>query len=97
MKLREALDRVEKMSQGDVIFARKPWTLESDAEIGTLDPDLRVPASVTARGFDYFLESSIANEALEVFGAYEATIGERRAMLLFYAENDAYPEWVYER
>lgn len=44
MKLQEALDRVEQMGNDDVIFARKPWTLESDAEIGALDADLRVPS-----------------------------------------------------
>jgi hypothetical protein len=96
MRLQEALDRIDQLSDDDVIFARTPWTLDSDAEIGPLDADLRVPVAITQRGLAYFLEASTANEVLEVFGDREPTAEQRRRLLMFYAEHDAFPDWVYE-
>lgn len=96
MKLQEALDRVMQLSDDDVIFARRPWTLDADAEIGPLDADYRVPASITARGLAYFLEASTAREVLEVFGDREPTADECRRLIMFYAEHDAYPDWVFD-
>lgn len=96
MKLREALDQIENLGDDDVIFAQKPWSLESDAEVGVLDANLRVPADVAARGFAYFLEASLADELLGVFGRHNAIVDERRALLLHYAEHDAYPQWAYD-
>lgn len=96
MKLQEALDQVDQLNDDQVIFARKPWGPHSDAEIASLDTDLRVPTNVVARGLHYFLEASVAKEVLEVFGDRETTEEQRRALLLYYAEHDAYPKWVYE-
>ena len=96
MKLQEALDRVMQLSDDDVIFARPPWTLDADAEIGPLDADYRVPASIKARGLAYFLEASVAREVLVVFGEREPTADECRRLIMFYAEHDAYPDWVFE-
>ena len=96
MKLQDALDRIDQLTDDDVIFARKPWALDADAEIGQLDTSLRVPVAMTNMGFDYFIEASVASEVLEVFGTHKPTIEERRALLIYYAEHDAYPQWVYE-
>ena len=96
MKLREALDRVDQLTDDDVIFARKPWTLDSEAEIGRLDSNYRVPAVSTQRGLKYFLEASVINEVLEVFGDREPSAEQCRLLLMYYAENDAFPSWVYE-
>jgi hypothetical protein len=96
VKLQEALDRVRQLSDDDVIFARPPWKLDADADIGPLDTDYRVPAAITQRGLAYFLEASVANEVLQVFGDREPTADECRRLLMFYAEHDAYPDWVFE-
>lgn len=96
VKLQDILDQVTELGEDQVIFARRPWTLDSEAEIGELDDDSRVPQSVARRGLDYFLEAPVAWEVLEVFEQREATPTERRALLLFYAENDAYPDWAFE-
>ena len=96
MKLADALDRLDQLDDDAVFFAKKPWTLEADAEIGPLSSDLSVPKSITDRGLEYFLESHVAREVLEVFGDREPTAVERRSLLLYYAENDAYPEWVFK-
>lgn len=96
MKLSDAIDQL--LSEGDsaVIFAKKPWELNSEAEIGELDENCRVPAEIKDRGFAYFLEAPTAREVLEVFGNYKASGSQIRALLIYYAENDAYPQWVYD-
>lgn len=91
----DALDQVQQLGEGKVIFARKPWALDAEADIGVLDENLSVPGSMKSRGLEYFLEADVAKEVLEVFGDRDPTVQEIRALLLFYAENDAYPEWVY--
>lgn len=95
MKLKEVLDLVNELSEDQVFFARRPWSQESEAEIGLLDADFRVPVNVTGRGFEYFLDVSVALEVLEVLKGRECTAEQRRELLIFYAENDAYPDWVY--
>jgi hypothetical protein len=45
---------------------------------------------------DYFLEASTAREALAVFDGRATTLEERIRLLLYFAENDAFPGWVYE-
>lgn len=95
MKLQDALDQIKLVSDDKVIFARKPWTLASDAEVGLLDADLRVPSELANKGLCYFLEVSVANEVLEVFDNHHPSVDEQRALLMYYAEHDAYPQWVH--
>jgi hypothetical protein len=96
MKLQEALDQFAQLTDDDVIFARKPWTLDSEAEIGPFDEGCRVPETMKRRGLAYFLESHVIHEVLQAFGEHEPTPAERRALLLYYAQHDAYPDWLYE-
>jgi hypothetical protein len=97
MTLREAVDQVGQLDDDKVIFARRPWTLDTEAEIGTLDDEnLGVPEAIRSRGLEYFLDVPVAKEVLEVFGDREPTVEQTRTLLLFYAEHDAYPDWVYE-
>jgi hypothetical protein len=52
MKLQEALDQVGQLPDDKIIFARRPWTLDTEAEIGTLEEEnLSVPQEVRNRGF----------------------------------------------
>ena len=95
MKLNDALDKVAFMQDDDVIFAKRPWNIDSEATIGHLDENLGVPKVFAERGLEYFLEAPVAKEVLGVLAKREATIEERRSLLLYYAENDAYPDWVY--
>jgi hypothetical protein len=96
MKLQEALDRVEQLDDMQVVFAKRPWSLEAETLIGRLDSESRVPKALADQGFDYFLDVAMARQVLEVFERRKPTEEERRALLLYYAENDAYPSWVYE-
>jgi hypothetical protein len=93
--LEQALDEIDRLQDDDVVFARKPWTVASEAIIGKLDHNLSVPEKLSNQGFEYFLEASTAKEVISVFGSRQRTDQERRALLLFYAIHDAYPEWAY--
>ncbi|WP_426323387.1 hypothetical protein [Pseudoduganella sp. R-43] len=97
MNLGEILENFEELGDDEVIFAEKPWNHSARAEIGHLDSECRVPESIRSIGLSYFLEVITAKEALEVFGDKPPTVEERSALLLFYAENDAFPDWVFER
>lgn len=96
MMLANVLDQISQLADDEVIFAKKPWTLSSEADVGRLDIDFRVPKVISDRGLEYFLEVSVALKVLEAFGARKPTQGECRALLMYYAEDDAYPKWVYK-
>lgn len=96
MNLAEALDQVEDLDDDLVIFAKEPWSLHTDAMVDLLDDEFRPPQKIIDLGFSYFLEIAVAKEVLGVFGDRETTPEERSSLLMYYAENDAYPDWVYE-
>lgn len=90
------LDRIVNLNDDEVIFAREPWTLETEALIGRLDANCGIPASISEEGYAYFLEAHVAKEVLQVLGERKSTVEQRRALLLHYAQHDAYPQWVYQ-
>jgi hypothetical protein len=94
MKLAEALDRVQELASEDVIFAVRPWTMNAATEIGILDSDYRVPQVYKERGLEYFLDASLAQEILSDVADRGFTKDQLRDLLLFYVENDAFPEWT---
>jgi hypothetical protein len=89
MQLKEILHDLQTIDEDAVILAKRPWTLDSEAEVGRFDPGARIPTSVTDRGFAYFIEVHIAKEFLEDLGNGLPTEEERFARLIYYAENDA--------
>ena len=97
MTLTEAITKIDSAGDETVIFSRRPWSPTAESTIGPLDDDLTVPASLREAGFEYFLEATVAKEVCEVFECHPPTLDEKVRLLLYYAENDAYPEWVYDR
>lgn len=98
MDLGNLIDRLPGgLDEGLCIFAAKPWSASSPATVGQLDDDFKPPDDLSAQGLAYFLEVHVANEALEVFGDRRPSADEKQKMLIFYAENDAFPDWVYAR
>jgi hypothetical protein len=97
MKLVQALDEIGRLKGDEVIFARKPWDMNSDASIGQLDSDFRVPGAIADLGYEYFIDAPVAAEVLDVLAGRRSTPQERRELLLYYAVNDAYPDWVHQR
>ena len=96
MKLEEAFDQIDSLTCEDVTFAKRSWQLESEALIGKLDENFRVPKPIADQNLDYLIDVPVAREVLGVFGSRQPSQQERRALLLYYAEHDAYPKWVYQ-
>lgn len=95
MKLCELIDRIDFLNDDHCIFAAKPWSSEADSHVCPLGDKGEPPPELLSKGYAYFLEVHVAKEVLEVLSGHEATPEQKRNLLLFYAENDAYPPWVY--
>ena len=96
MKIVEAVEEISTLDRSITICARRPWTGEAECVLITLDRGVTVPKATTAAGFEYFLDVHVILEVLQVFGKREPTADEKLRLILFYAENDAYPDWVYK-
>lgn len=84
----------KELDAEDTIFAKKPWTGQSEAVV-MRDVDGRVPDEAKSLGLDYFLEISITNEFLDAWvdwsrtqGA-EPTLEQKCQRLIQYATYDA--------
>jgi hypothetical protein len=76
----------------------EPWDAEAEARVVELDEDSRLPSDALAGGLKYFLEASVAREVLDMLRSRRtaSSVEEACKLLIHYAENDAYPEWVYK-
>jgi hypothetical protein len=90
------LDQIDGLGDDEVIFAMRPWHMGCEATIDRLDAESRTPAHIAQQGFTYFLEVAVAREVLEVFVQRAVSDEKKRELVLFYAENDAYPGWAYD-
>lgn len=97
MKLGALLDQIDVLDEDHCIFATKPWTFDAVAEACPLDAKGEPPTALLSKGYVYFLEVHVGKEALEALSGRVATPEQKRNLLLFYAENDAYPPWVYSQ
>lgn len=96
MKLRDAIAQLKNLESGWMLFAAKPWTLDCEAEIRPFVVGLGVPQDLRTKGFDYFIDSGTAHEVLEALGEYVPTNQEVEELIIHYAVNDAFPEWLAE-
>lgn len=96
MQLRELVANLEQIDKNQVIYVVQPWGSGAEARL-LPDDDVAVPDDVKRAGFAYFLEVHVAKEVLLVFEEKPASVDEKVRLLLDYAENDAYPDWVYHR
>jgi hypothetical protein len=94
MTLKDAVERLEELDGEDVIYVRRPWSPAAECQTARYDPS--VTTGRQRDGMDYFLEAGTAREALAVFDGRASTLDERLRLLIYYAENDAFPDWVYE-
>lgn len=95
MKLVDAVEGLQDLDEDAVLCAKRPWTRDAECRAVVLDEDMKVPQEVTAAGYEYFLEVHVAREVLAVLGKRKAATDDKVRLLIFYAENDAYPDWVY--
>ena len=56
-----------------------------------------VPDDVKRAGYSHSLGAHVAKEVLAVFADKRGSDDERVRLPIDYAENDAYPDWVYDR
>lgn len=96
MKVTEAVERIDELEEEAVLCVRRPWVADAESHVCLLSSDLSVPPAVKALGYEYFLEVSVAKEVLAVLNERTPTGDKKLRLLLHYAENDAYPEWVYK-
>jgi hypothetical protein len=96
MELRQIIAALEKDHDEQLcIVAKRPWTAQTEAQLVQLTEEFGVPPSILAAGYEYFLEVKTALE--EVICTVGTLSPEQRVgALLYYAENDAYPEWFNE-
>ncbi len=97
MRLMELVKQLDTLDLDAIICVQRPWSPEAECIITRPAADFGVPPDVKESGFAYFLEVNVVQDVLRVFGDNAPTEDERMHVLIYYAENDAYPEWVYER
>lgn len=96
MKLSEVINQLSTLPTETYICVRRPWSHDSEAVLVPFPPDLRIPTQVHESGFEYFLEVETAIEILERFLAVSPTPSQVFDFVLYYAENDAFPDWANE-
>jgi len=96
MKLIEVVNQLNTLAAETYICVRRPWGRDSESVLVPFPADLRIPAEVKDLGFEYFLEVSTANEILEPFLKVGPTPSQVFEFVLYYAENDAFPDWANE-
>ena len=100
--LRDVVKWLEGAEESEIsmktICLRAPWTADSEARVVEHDEEGRLPPDALSDGLKYFLETLVAVEVLEVLRdrPTKSTTDDASRLLLYYAENDAYPEWVYK-
>jgi hypothetical protein len=95
MKLKEIVERIDEFDDDATIYAMRPWMADSEATVVVPDAQHDVMRNVEEKSLEYFLEIFVAREALEVLDR-DPTVDRMAALLIYYAENDAYPPWGYE-
>jgi hypothetical protein len=94
MQLIELLRQYATFMPNDAtIFVQEPWSCGSEAILVSPEPDTTDPVERGGLRFEYFLETSVAQEFMEgyltsVEGA-TASVTERCERLIRYARDDA--------
>jgi len=96
MKLIDAVRHVDEVD-GLTVCLRRPWTADSDACLVSVAPMSKIPEQVLRDGYEYFIEGAVLREVLEIPEAARSSENEKVALIIYYAENDAYPPWIYTK
>jgi hypothetical protein len=95
--LDEAVKQLDILDEDAILCVRQPWAPSAECVVVAPDENFAVPKHIKGAGLAYFLEVHVAREVLGVFGKKSPTHEEKVRLLIHYAENDAYPDWVYQR
>ncbi len=96
MTITEVVAILNDLPEETYICAQRPWSGDAAAVLVPFPEDLRIPEEVKADGYEYFLEVSTANEILEGFMQRGPSLEQITDFVLFYAENDAFPDWSFD-
>jgi hypothetical protein len=96
MTLEEVIKKRKKIDGEFIVAMQLPWSQQAECVLVLPDEDGCMPAETKALGFKNLLSVDEMNEVLEVFGRKRVSDVERARLVMYYAENDAYPDWVYE-
>lgn len=93
-RLADIIARLSEFDADDTIYAREPWTDDSDAIVATEreEDDGEPPPEASEAGLAYFLEIYLAREFIEAWVAslsYQPSASAIRERLIQYAVNDA--------
>jgi len=80
--------RIDALDEEEVIFARQPWSSDSEAAVFRLTMDNKIPEEPIRMGLKYFLEVSVALELLDS-PLREASFKDQCERIIQYAINDA--------
>jgi hypothetical protein len=92
MRREEVAKNLDAWNEDSTICARRPWTAESETVVVVQLPDGGIPSEVKKGGFEYFLEVAVAKEVLEGDRRRTLTVEQKLYYLIYYAENDAFPD-----
>ena len=95
MTLADIVNQLSVAADDRIICVRRPWSAQAESLLALPEANLSVPSDVKLAGFEYFLEVFVAREVLQVFGNKPAALGDKVRLLIYYAQNDAYPDWVH--
>jgi hypothetical protein len=94
VRLIRLIERLAELDDEDTIYAREPWTKDSDAMVAPDDPKAHygIPPEAADAGMQYFLEVHIAREIVEDWIAFlgvKPVSTEICQRVIEYAINDA--------
>jgi len=90
--LLELIQDLDSLDEGSTIYAREPWTAQSQVVVAPEPDSGGLPPEAQKHGLKYFLEVSLAREFLEDWVTNlhrEPTLEEKCARLIEYAVTDA--------
>jgi hypothetical protein len=94
MELRNIIASIDDSSCHLCIVAKQPWSGSAEAKLVALTPDFGVPRADLEQGYEYFPEVSVALEEVIRGPGVLLTDEQRLEAVLYYAQNDAFPEWL---
>lgn len=91
MKLSDVIQRLPSLSATHTIYAKQPWTPNSDAEVAPEEDGQLVPFQLAQQGYSYFLEVYIARDFVSDLAQIEPAYTPEQICLrvIGCAENDA--------
>ena len=94
MNLAQVISELKPSDANLCIVARRPWLPNSSAKVVAFNEDYSVPESATLAGYEYFMGvGTLVEEVLVDIGS-GLTTSQRLAAVIFYADHDAYPDWL---